>query len=328
VFSSSQKNKPSNSNLVRLHPKSGGVDINFNNQRFHGVSSDVFLGLDLNDYSRTYQNTRKLNLSISVDPCSWKTEDLLSYLTHGELQCTSKCTLHGDKATGLLASPELLKLLKLAQFPDGFQVDGLHYVYDSIGVACNPGYESVSHRQGNAFKTSSSHFEIKFLCQTDERGSGEYLCLNIHLMPDNTGSYGKIHALERLKQAINLFYAELGLKIAPASYKASTSLRTALNVTLDNYENMGFACIHGKSQEAIENNTVALKYTKDSSGSQGLSLFDYISTTKMQKQHKNMKKIVGVSDDATADVAVLPANDKQSEQSEQDSNAWSKKLTF
>ena len=319
----SQKKKSIASNLIRLHPITGGVDINFGTQYFQGVSPDVFLGLDLNDFSKTNQITRKLNLSISVDPRDWKTEDLLSYLTKGQLQRTSKCELHGDKNTGLIASPRLRTLLMLEQLSNTITVVGLRYVYDSIGVACNPGYKSVSHRQGNAFETSSSHFEIKFLRQTDEPGPAEYLCLNIHLMPDNTGSYKKEHAIERLKQAIHLYYAELGLKTAPASYQSSTRLRAALKVNLANYEKMDFACIHGKSQEAIGNNAVALHYTKDSSIHEGYSLFDFVSTTKKQNRHK--KKIARVPYDDATDTAVLPENDKQPEQAV---NAWSKKPTF
>lgn len=278
MLSSASQKKPRASNLIRLHPQSGGENIQFGGQYFHGVSSDVFLGLDLNDLSQTYQNSRKLNLSISVNPACWSTEDLLSYLTFGELERTQKCKFHGDIDTGLRASEKLKGLLQLKQLNHAIEVDGIAYAYHSIGVACNARYQSVSHRQGNPFEKSSSHFEIKFRRQSGEEGSDEYLCLNIHLMPESTKSYGKEHALARLKQAIRLFYAELGLNIAPASYKPLTSLRAALHVTRDNYEELNFSCKHRQSQDVLENSILASQHTYSKSSSNGLSLWDYISS--------------------------------------------------
>ncbi|MDF1683447.1 MAG: hypothetical protein P1U36_02195 [Legionellaceae bacterium] len=316
--------------MIRLHPKTGGVNINFGDQYFHGVSADVFFGLDLNDFSQTYQNSRKFNLSISVNPSCWSTEDLLSYLTLGELERTSKCDFHGDIETKLHASKQLKKLLKLEQLGHVFVVDGMHYIYDSIGVACNRRYQSVSHRQGNAFEKSSSHFEIKFRRQPSEHEIGEqeadeYLCLNIHFMPENTRAYGKGHTLERLKQAIHLFYAELDLPTTPVSYTSSTSLKIALRVTLDNYEELGFSCKHKKSQNVIERHALATHYTHSKSNQRGLSLWDYVATSEETKLHSSLSESVSSS---VASSNTAPPEDDVKSDIKPVVNAWSKKLTL
>jgi len=319
MFGVGKNNNSRESNLIRLHPKTGGVHINFGGQYFQGVSTDLFLGLDLKDLRRTYQNTRKFNLSISVNPSCWTIEQFLSYLTSGDLERTQKCALHGDKDTGLYASNHLMKLLSFEQF----NVDGVHYAYDSIGVACNPSYASASQRTGNAFENSSSHFEIKFRRQSVQNGPDEYLCLNIHLMREQRRSFGQSETLERLKQAIQLFYAELGLSTRP--HTSCTNLRQALTVTLSNYEAKGFSCKHEQSLDALENNAVAVKYTPDASRTQGLSLWD--CAKKSQKSQKNKKHAslnVKPSDAAMVTTSVLPpaAEEKPAP------NAWSTKLTF
>jgi hypothetical protein len=321
MFSSSQIKKSSVSNLVRLHPKNGGVNIEFGGQSFHGVSTDVFLGLDLNDLSETYQNSRKLNLSISVNPSCWSTEDLLSYLTFGELERTQKCKFHGDIDTGLRASEKLKGLLKLKQLGNALEVDGVAYAYHSIGVACNSRYQSVSHRQGNAFEKSSSHFEIKFRRQSGEDGPDEYLCLNIHLMPENTKAFGKQHALERLKQAIHLFYVELGLNLAPASYIPVTKLITALYVTRSNYEELGFSCIHRQSQDVLENSVIASEHSHRKSSIGSLSVWDYIEKSMSAKSGTPLGEPAHTS--VTDNEASPPTVEVKPV-----ANAWSKKLKF
>jgi hypothetical protein len=325
MYRSAKKNKPRANNLIRLHPKTGGVNINFGGQEFHGVSTDVFFGLDLNDFSQTYQNSRKFNISISVNPGSWSTESLLSYLTSGELESTLKCDFHGDIETKLHASRKLKNLLKLEELDHVLIVDGMPYIYDSIGVACNRGYKSVSHREGNAFENSSSHFEIKFRRQSGEEGPDEYLCLNIHLMPENNQAYGQSQAIARLKQAIHLFYAELGLSIMPSSYVSSTSLKTALRVTVDNYEELGFSCKHKKSQGVIENNMIASQYTHRKASSIGLSVWDYVEPSMKAKSQvstgKNTKTSVTGND-------VAPPEDDMKSDVTPVVNAWSKKLSL
>jgi hypothetical protein len=302
------------SNLIRLHPKAGGVDIDFGSQHFRGVSADLFFGLDLNDFSRTYQNTRKLNISISINPSHWDVEQFLSYLTAGNLERTQKCTFHGDRDTGLRASNKLMSLLKF----DHFDVDGVHYAYDSIGAACNRSYASVSHRKGNVFEKSSSHFEIKFRRQSGEEGPDEYLCLNIHLMPEKILPFGKPQALERLKQAIRLFYAELGLSSTASNpYTFRTNLKLALTVTLGDYEENGFSCKHEQSLDALENNGVAVKYTHFASENRGLSLWSYVQKAEKEKLHIALDAV-----SVTTDVP-SPAEDVKSAP-----NAWSKKLAF
>lgn len=321
MFSLAKKSKPRERNLIRLHPKTGGVNINFGGQEFHGVSTDVFFGLDLNDFSQTYQNSRKFNISISVNPVSWSTENLLSYLTFGELERTPKCDFHGDIETKLHASKKLKNLLKLDQLEHVLIVDGVPYVYDSIGVACNRGYKSVSHRQGNAFEKSSSHFEIKFRRQSGEEGPDEYLCLNIHLMPENNRAYGQSQAIVRLKQAIHLFYAELGVLIAPSSYVSSTSLKTALRVTLDNYEELGFSCKHRQSQDVLENNAIATQHTHRKASSSGLSIWDYVEPSLTAKSRTSLGEPVYAS--VTSNDAAPSEDDAKPV-----ANAWSKKLVL
>jgi len=314
MFSLSKGCDSHESNLIRLHPKTGGVNIDFGGQCFHGVSTDLFFGLDLNDLSQTYQNTRKFNISISVNPNHWDVEQLLSYLTLGELECTQKCRFHGDIDTKLRASSKLMDLLKLKEF----DVDGAHYIYDSVGAACNPSYASVSHRKGNAFEKSSSHFEIKFRRQSGEEGPDEYLCLNIHLMPEKVRPYGKPHALERLKKAINLFYAELGLSgTASHPYIFRTNLKLALKVTLDDHEAQGFSCKHEQSLEALQNRNEAAIYTQAAYQKKGLSLWDVIEQAEKKKSDASVNAAIITTDESTQAAEVKPAL-----------NAWSKKLAF
>ena len=304
MFKSSKKNDVQTSNLIRLHPKKGGVDIIFGGQSFHGVSTDVFLGLDQNDLSQTYQKTRKFNLSLAVNPNLWRVEQFLSYLTSGNLESTSKCMFHGDRETGLNASHNLMNLLPLHRF----HIDGVCYVYDSIGVACNWGYAPVSQRQGNNFENTSSHFEIKFRAENEPN---TYLCLNIHVMPERTRKYGQREALERLEQAIRLFYAELGLLNTGAyPYKSCTHLKTALKVTADNYDKQGFSCKHGRSLDALDNYAVAQEYRPH----RGTFLFGNC----IEKALKETKP----------SVCLMVESSPQADEKPPSTNAWSKKLTF
>lgn len=286
--------KPSpKGNLARVHPTTGGVNIDFGGQCFHGVSSDLFLGFDINDPSQTYQNTRKLNLSISINPGEYSTAAFLSFLTQnglnntenvpGCLTRTKKCKYHGDAETGLRASVKLLKMLSY----QSFDVDGLHYEFDSIGVACNESYGSVGHRKGNAFKNSSSHFEIKFKKLPADSPPYEYLCLNIHLKPKATQGFGKSAALQRLEQAIGLFYAELGLQ---PSYKCSTALKQSLTMTEANYKQNGFGCKHKHSQEVLEDNILAKSYRHGGKENEVFSLLDYLKAPKQKKGDTQLKR--------------------------------------
>lgn len=317
MFSVRKNHDVRESNLIRLHPKAGGVNINFGRQYFQGVSTDIFFSLDERDLRKTYHSTRKLNISISVNPMCLSVEQFLSYVTSGKLERTQKCTFHGDIETGLYASNRLMELLSFKQF----DIEGKRYVYDSIGVACNQAYASVSHRKGNDFENSSSHFEIKFRRQSDTQGPKEYLCLNIHLMPEHSRSYGWSEALERLKQAICLFYTELGLGThSNTSHTFRTNFRLALNVTLNNYEKEGFSCKHEQSLDVLETNAMAVRYTHDASKNTGLSLWDYAEKTK--RTQKNKKHAALNAATATMDTSLEVAEEKPRP------NAWAKKLTL
>ena len=184
------------------------------------------------------------------------TQAFLSHFTNDSLTTTTKCTFHGDKESGLEAHANLMKLLKITNF----QINGVSYSYDSIGVACNSSYDPVSHRKGNDFESRSSHFEIKFLKQSETALSKEYLCLNIHLTNEADDLFGKEKAIERLTQGINLFYAELGLNSPAAAYRLKTKLQSAMSVTLDNFEARGFSCRHEESLEVLENYRIAKQY--------------------------------------------------------------------
>lgn len=269
MFSVGKKKDSSKRNLIRLHPISGGTTIHFGNQLFQGVSPDLFVSLDLNDFSQPYEITRKFNISIAINPRLWNVDEFLAHLTSGDLEETDKCKLHGDIDSGLSVSNQLMSLLT----HDEFYVGGMKYVYHSIGVACNPNYASVSSRQGNDFENRSSHFEIKFQRQSNEASPIDYLCLNIHLMPEKNKPYEKKHALERLKQAINLFYAELGLS---ARYTPRTNLQLALTVTLDDYESQGFSCKHARSLEALEQFKLYSKNTVGALKKKRLTFFEAI----------------------------------------------------
>jgi hypothetical protein len=245
-------------NLVRLHPNDGGRVVDFGNQKFQGVSTDLFFGLDFNDFSSPYRITRKLNISIAINPNYLSTQNFLALVTSGALKQTAKCKLHGDKDTGLLASNFLKKLLS----PAKFTVNNVDYEYDSIGIACNQNYEKVSSRIVNDVENSSSHFEIKFQRRSDGTHPEELLCLNIHLVPEKNKILGQKEAIERLTQGINLFYAELGLfNTASSVHTPLTNLRSALSVTMENYESYGFSCRHNESLDVLNKYNIAKKYT-------------------------------------------------------------------
>lgn len=255
IMPTSGKNAFNGSNLIRLHSEKGGLSIDYGQQRFQGVSTDLFFGLDLNDFSRPYQITRKFNLNISINPNHWSTKACLDFLTNGRLEKTQKCTLHGDIDSGLCAHENLLNLLS----PDAFNVDGVYYEYDSIGVACNHAYAPVGHRIENEFENRASHFEIKFRRVSDDALPQEHLCLNIHLTQETSQPFGKVDVMARLKQGIALFYAELGLC---AAYTRCTDLKSALTVNLDNYVARGFSCRHKASLAVLSQHNDAKMYTR------------------------------------------------------------------
>ena len=152
------------SNLIRLHPTSGGKEIEFGNQRFCGVSPDIFIALDLYNYAIPYRITRKFNLTVAVSPKLWPTEDFFTFLTKGgspanpdpfnskALKQIGKCEIHGDEDTGLVAHGNLFELLdqedlqKFSADSIGFDTLGARYVYVSIGVAANSNFGSVLNR--------------------------------------------------------------------------------------------------------------------------------------------------------------------------------------
>ena len=156
----------------------------------------------------------------------------------------------------------------------GFDVKGARYVYDSIGVAANPNYGSVEHRKGNAFKNSTSHFEIKFIKhKTIGELPHELLCLNIHLKADENERFGQRAVCERLKQGIRLFYSELGV-LRTELQQPRTILQLALNTTLDDFERNGFSCEHPTSREVLEEkHRFAKSYTPTPPSSVGSTLW-------------------------------------------------------
>lgn len=267
-----KRNYKTDDNLVRLHPKDGGVEIKYGNQKFSGVSSDVFVGLDKFDMSKPYLITRKFNISIAVNPTKWPAKDFFKTFMVGgpkrgcpfdtnALAKTKKSNIHGDDKTGLLASKELLGILnqkgliKPSGKQNGFMVGHEIYVYDSIGVAANNDYNKITTRTEN----NSSHFEIKFR-KLSNGIPKEELRLNIHLSA-TAKSYGKEAVCERLKAAVLLFYAELGALNDPyKQYKTSTDIRSFLSVNLEDYDFNGLSCRHAKSKEVLEEYTVAKKY--------------------------------------------------------------------
>ncbi|MFI4918445.1 MAG: hypothetical protein ACHP65_02710 [Legionellales bacterium] len=257
-----KKHPEAENNLVRLHPNEGGVTVNYANQTFQGLTPDVFIGLDYFDITESYRSTRKFNISIAVNPEQWPAKDFFSYFTQGEnaadaftsaaLQKTDKCIIHGDKNTGLEAHKNLLDLLQPKNLKPtnqaqgfGFDVDNKTYLYDSIGVAANSGYKPTGMRQN-----ATSHFEIKFICLSNQR-SADMLCLNIHLSPNKTHQFGQASVCERLKQAVNLFYDELGV-LANSKHKPKTRLRASLDITLDNYQTNNFSPDHEVSIAVLE----------------------------------------------------------------------------
>ena len=266
--------------LVRLHPRDGGKQVMFNSQNFQGVSVDIFVALDAMDVSAPYCITRKLNINIAIDPSAWNTTAFFEYFTQGNstetnpfkskaLSKTSKCEIHGDENTGLIAHNHLMALLqptdlitsKETSQPCAFDVDGVRYVYDSIGVASNKSYGAVDNRQHNTFEGHSSHFEIKFRRQSHGACPYEYLYLNIHLTKDAKNIFGKKEVCERLRQGIRLFYSELGvLNTKGASNPLQTNLKSSLNVTLANYDSSQFSCIHPTSLDVLKRYNDAKKY--------------------------------------------------------------------
>lgn len=243
-------------NLIRLHPKGGGLTIDYLRQHFAGLSPDLFMGLDPANYTELYALTGKLNVSIAINPYLWPAEDFFRFFTQsssGEepfrskaLQATEKCAIHGDLDTGLVAHENLRKLLGFPKFSK-FEMNGEKYEYHSIGVAAQPGYGVVDHRKDNPIGGSGSHFEIKF----KRSGSTlplKYLCLNFHIRSERDDRFGKAQAIERMCAAIRLFFNELG--ILPGA-RPITKLITALRVNLDNFEALGFECRHPKSLEVL-----------------------------------------------------------------------------
>jgi hypothetical protein len=252
-------------NFIRIHPKagrktkSGAESFIFNDQVFKGVTPDVFIDLDREDYSGTpYLIIRKLNVTIQVSP-HYSTEELLHDFCEGPIRRTDKCTYHGDVRTGVGASRALLDLIVLKSFT----VSGKTFDYHSIGVAMNPDYGPVSTRKGNDFENYSSHFEIKFLERRKEWISQtsiqpELVCLNVHLLAVEGSRFFRDEVHTRLGVALLLFYRELGLTAKKGSEE--TLLKEAMTVDLGNYQKKGFGIKHEGSLIAEEKYLTAVHY--------------------------------------------------------------------
>jgi hypothetical protein len=279
-----QKNEEDENRLIRLHPSTGGklVDLtqlgipdHLGKQKFKGVSPDVFIYLDRGNYV-PYIITRKLNITIQIDPNGWPVEEFLKYLTEGRLVRTDKCMYHGDEDTGVTAHKNLEQLLKpkglnvrVKESRWGFIIPAAQalYAFYSVGIAANSKYGAVSTRQGNDSENSSSHFEIKFKRDGSKPGDmpqHEYLCLNIHLLASPRNSFGREEVLNRLDAAIRLFYHELQLLQFPNLKKFTTVLRHTFSVTLDHHEDAAkgykFSCKHPKSIDNMEKYKQARPY--------------------------------------------------------------------
>ncbi len=312
MYTIKNSNNDTEDNLVRLHPKNGGKDIDFLNHRFVGVSPDIFIGLDHNDMSKAYRITRKFNISISVNPDEWSAKNFFQAFAAGGLndECpfitealkpTAKCKIHGDKATGISPSSYLLKILNQNDFikpqniENSFMVDDEIYVLDSIGVAANHKYNAVSQRAENAYGNNTSHFEIKFKKQSSGNVR-ELLCLNIHLCATTKNRNGRPQIFDRLTAGVRLFYAELGcLNI---SYKAVTDLRSILNATLDNYQDKNLSCRHQKSIDVL-NKYQEAKINNSASEIRMTTLTDYI--VKKNKKTSKAKKPANIDTPTTSD---------------------------
>lgn len=283
-------NHPKKSNnLIRLHPKEGGINIQYGNQLFQYVSPDLYIGLNLLDLINPYIITHKLNLSIAVNPKEWSTKSFFSYLTQAPdgddpfdskvLAKTKKCVIHGDKKTHLHAHENLMRILDQADLIKlnapvlGFDIQGARYVYHSVGVACNPNYAAVSQRQDNPVENKASHFEIKFKKESNDIAVDEFLCLNIHLMAESRSGFGRDKVLSRLEQAIRLFYSELSLLHSKSPYHPQTNLKSILNATVDNYKDYGLSCQHPRSLEVLNQRDEVIEYSATSRKSTTLSLF-------------------------------------------------------
>jgi len=221
-------------NMVRLHPRAGGKRMTLNEQDFNGVSCDIFSQLDKYDASTIRRITRKINLTIQVNPnlCSplqlFRELAVLGPDAQELLQPTAKCRYHGDYESGLRASERLLNVLPDIYLKNRFGT--YRYTYDSIGIAAAENFGQINHRK-------TSHFEIKFRrYHEDGLGpfEGEFLVLNVHLSANTASNFGKQEALNRLRNCIRLFY-ELVRR------NESDILAVALHVDLQNFGAIGYS---------------------------------------------------------------------------------------
>jgi hypothetical protein len=267
--------------LVRVHPATGGKtrdgrdQLNFAGQAFRGVSPDVFFELERDGAADCRRIIRKLNAAVQVSPRLYSVDNFIEDFCRGPIESTDKSKYHGDHRSGLLASQTLLALISNFFPKKGFTVEGRTYRYHSIGLAMNPGYKAVDHRAGNPFDNHSSHFEIKFI-ETRE-GPGpftaehpELLCLNIHFLAAQSGSFGAKAVKDRLQALIGLFSQELALRKGPRD----TYLLEAMGLTLSNYEEKGFSIKHHASVAAKEKYDLAEAY--DAKKLKKRTLFDFL----------------------------------------------------
>lgn len=274
--------------LIRIHPNEGGKAIAFKGQDYRGVSPDVFVAPDKWDNTVAYWITRKLNLTIQINPNLFSTESFFKQVTVGSfgedafknaLKRKEESNIHGDDRTGLRAHPMLLKHLKeglhLTAKDDfiKFNSGGVHYVFHSVGVAANQNYAAAGHRVLNDFKNRTSHFEIKFYRQ-DKLPPYEFLCLNIHLQATNK-NFGPKEAMDRLHNAIDLFYRELGV-LAGDNSKPITRLQQALSVDHMNYEEKGFNVANATSLVVALKVREAKAHIKQAGDPRGFNLSFYL----------------------------------------------------
>lgn len=207
-------------NMVRLHPKTGGVRLTFNNQNFKGVSFDVFSQLDSYDAASIYRVSRKANMTIKINPKELKPDAFFKKLVgvskEGRLQGRDqKSSYNGDTVEPTKYLQDLLP---------NFQLDDTNYVFDSVGIAAGKGYASYNHRR-------SSHMEIKFLRQgANLPMGGEHLVLNLHLSACDTS---RGDPFQRLENCIGLFYH---LACTDKSKESGALMTTLQKITLDNFK--------------------------------------------------------------------------------------------
>jgi hypothetical protein len=248
--------------MIRVHPSCGGLRIQNEDDFFQGVSTDVFFQLDLFDPSQTYHVTRKINMTIQIDPSLVPCDAFFeSFIESGNLHEKGKSIYCGNTGQGGLVA-------RLGSIPlHSFVIQGEPYAFDSIGIAAGEGFVGLNGRR-------CSHLEIKYVSRQTPL---ESMVLNLHLSSKHGSGYNLQAVRKRFHACMNLFEVLLRrskqvLRVLPKHL----DVKVLRELTLANFSECGYS---------ISKPSIVPDGAPDSENSYKVAYYKYLAALEFRYQH-------------------------------------------